>query len=256
MTPTDDSVIVPKDLLRRVKEEVDDLRTQVADLTEDAETLRAELAAVAEQRDAFRAERDALLARVAASGADADAATRLRHENGALQKQTTLLQDALHGADAERADLLRTHPAPPVRRSGGGLAPAPVEGSPEAVLCRAFVAWCRRGSPLISRPYLFVSFLREAAPGFACDVQPVFRARTSGAPTFRHSGDGAEHWLVSVGDHHALVPHPVSPTQFRELAPAFSGVASPDTLGTIRPATVDGAGDAFGLAAVGHVSTA
>lgn len=254
MTPADDTVIVPKDLLRRVKEEVDDLRTKVAGLTEDAEILRAELAAVAEQRDAFRTERDALLRRAEAADAGAGDAERLRHENGALQKQTVLLQDAFEGADAERAHLLRTHPAPPVPRPGSAAA-APAEGSPEAVLCRAFVAWCRRGSPLISRPYLFVSFLREAAPGFACDVQPVFRTRTSGAPAFRRRGDGAEHWLVSVGDHHALVPQPVSPTQFRELAPAFDGTATPDTLDAIRPAMPDGGGDAFGLASTGRVST-
>ena len=127
--------------------------------------------------------------------------------------------------------------------------------SPAAIAGTAFAAWCRRNRALVSRPYLFASFLATAAEGTETEVTPVYRDRTASEPTFRAEAiDGVEHWLVRVGPETMLLPQPLSPAQFRELAPVFTGDATPETVESVVPALVRAQGGAHVLATPGRVS--
>lgn len=256
----DDTVEISKDLLRRVMAEVEELRADAAQAKATASASQETLDEANRHADAMRTaaetatkERDAARETAAearktedtASGAAAER-DRLRHELASLRRDHEALQ-------AEHAALLRTHPAPPTRASVPDDPGAPAD-SDQAALARAFVAWCRRGSPLVSRSYLFAAFVREAS-GRPCTVRPVFRDRSEPTPTFtERPAAGSEYWLVAVGDLHALVPQPTSPRAFAETAPAFDGESTPDRLASLSPATPDGLETPFGLTRRGELS--
>lgn len=205
-------------------------------------------------------ERDELVREFEALRAEADDLRRaasqvpvLEETNRRLQADLHALQGTLGDVQADHARLIDTHPAPPTPMraqpfvSGDG---APADSGAEAAVARAFVAWCQRGSALISRSYLFEAFLRETWDG--ADVRPVFRART---PEIRFTpGDGVEYWLVVAGDVRVVVPKPVSAYAFAELTPVYGGAATPDTLHSLTLAHADGDGAAFGLSHSGTVA--
>ncbi len=268
---SDSQILVSRDLLRNVKREVDDLRDERDELLERVATLEAG-GSGAPDGDALaqieRATEQAVRS--------AEEAASLRTELADARSQLALAQAETEAARTEADELRRTHPMPPPRRvadraaellSGvaGGVAgvakrlsgsaeAAPDPTSPAAIAGTAFAAWCRRNRALVSRPYLFASFLATAAEGVETEVTPVYRDRTASEPTFRTEAiDGVEHWLVRVGPETMLLPQPLSPTQFRELAPVFTGDTTPETVESVVPATVRAQGSAHVLDTPGRV---
>ncbi len=266
-----ETVEIPKELLRRVMAEVEELREAAAERQAEAEALRTE-------RDGLRAERDALRSQVtaykdaagemkelaeataarqasAASAAAEQARRTAEAGRTSAERERDAARDAFNDADAERRALERTHPLPP--RPLAATDAAGVE--PREALQRAYVAWCRRGSPLISRAYLFAAFLREAAPGLPVAVRPVFRDRAAAGIAFSDNAAGVEYWLATVGPVAAVLPQPSSPYEFTELAPVYSGALTPDRLGALDLALADdrahavAAGGTLTLASTGHV---
>ena len=272
---SDSQILVSRELLRNVKREVDDLRDERDALLDRVAALEAGGAASGDAR--AQAERAAEQAAQATEEASA-----LRAELADVRSQLALALADAEAARAEADELRRTHPMPPPRgrvaglaaglasglagrvagvaeRLAGGADPspgaAPDPARPAAIAGTAFAAWCRRNRALVSRPYLFASFLASAAEGMETEVTPVYRDRTAGEPTFRTEAiDGVEHWLVRVGPETVLLPQPLSATQFRELAPVFTGEATPETVGEVVPAAVRAQGGAHVLVAAGRVT--
>ena len=267
-------VQVPKALLRRVKDEVESLREEVARLESElalarqrgaggADDLQAELDERTAEARAYRlalekvqAARDELAAELEETRAllaDQDRQSGAERDELArrvVEADSAITELRTEGAEtrAERDRLLRTHPAPPPDPARPGASPAS-----DDPVGAAFTAWCRRGSPLASRSFLFESFLREGVSAEAT-VTPVFRDRHEPEPTFRNApADGVEHWLVTVGPSKVLLPQPLSPTQFRELDPAFDGDAQPASVERVTSARVDGPLGALRLVERGRV---
>lgn len=270
-----DTVEIPKELLRRVMAEVEELRTAAAAHTAEAEALRTERDALLEETQALRLQvagyrdsesemktlADAAASKQAAAASAAANAAREAADAGraAAERNLATARSALSASEGERRALERTHPLPPARPSAGPTDTAGV--APDEALKRAYVAWCRRGSPLVSRAYLFAAFLREAAPGLPTAVRPVFRDRAAAGIAFSDNPAGVEYWLVTVGPVAAVLPQPSSPYEFTELAPLYAGALTPDRLGAIDLALADdrahaiaanGAGT-LGVASTGHV---
>ena len=133
--------------------------------------------------------------------------------------------------------------------------PVPAEG---AVVQNVFLAWCRDARPIVSQVRFFAEAVRRALPDATVDA--VYRdANSQASPvTLRPSGGASpvEYWRVGVGGQHWLVPQPLGPAQFRELAPCLSGTATPATLARLLPARLVASGDVFTLDRPGHVSAA
>lgn len=261
---SDSQILVSRELLRNVKREVDDLRDERDALLDRVAALEAGGAVDGDAQ--AKAERAAELAAQAAEEASA-----LRTELADVRSRLALALAEAEAARAEADELRRTHPMPPARGRVAGLAAdaaselaehlagapdaAPVPAGPATLAGTAFAAWCRRNRALVSRPYLFASFLASAAEGMETEVTPVYRDRAAPEPTFRPEAiDGVEHWLVRVGPETVLLPQPLSATQFRELAPVFTGEATPETVGEVVPAAVRAQGGAHVLAALGRVT--
>ncbi len=275
---SDSQILVSRELLRNVKREVDDLRDERDALlealreAEQARTASADGAPGAGALDDDAADVAALQAQldraVERTVRAAEELTALRTDLAAARAALAEAQAEAAAAQAEADTLRRTHPMPPPPRrptappAAGATAGTDVSGpagdtgtGPAGVAGRAFAAWCRRNRALVSRPYLFASFLKTAAEGMEVEVTPVYRDRAASEPTFRNEAiDGVEHWLVRVGPATVLLPQPLSHAQFRELAPAFEGEATPETVGTVVPAEVAFEGGAHVLVAPGRVT--
>ena len=266
---SDSQILVSRELLRNVKREVDDLRDERDALLEalrEAEQTRTapgddtpgdDTADVA----ALQAQLDRAVERTIRA---AEELTALRADLAAARAALAEAQAEAAAAQAEADALRRTHPMPPLARrpaaapvasTDAGEPPAETDAGPAGVAGRAFAAWCRRNRALVSRPYLFASFLKTAAEGLEVEVTPVYRDRAAPEPTFRAQAiDGVEHWLVRVGPTTVLLPQPLSATQFRELAPAFEGAATPETVAAVVPAEVAFEGGAHVLVAPGRIT--
>ena len=264
-----DQITVSRELLRNVKREVDDLRDERDALLEQLRSAEAASADAARSTDAasgdadLRAQLDRAVERTVRA---AEELTVLRTELASARSLLAVAQAETIAAQAEADALRRTHPMPPPRTaastdddaipaSGDEANDEPEDDSPAGIAGRAFAAWCRRNRALVSRPYLFASFLKSAAAGMEVEVTPVYRDRAATAPTFRADAlDGVEHWLVRIGPATVLLPQPLAPGQFRELAPAFTGDATPETLAGIVPAAVTAEGSAHVLVTPGRVT--
>ena len=254
-----DQITVSRELLRNVKREVDDLRDERDALLEQLRTADAARDAAPGDAD-LRAQLDRAVERTVRA---AEELTTLRAELASARSLLAVAQAETAAVLAEADALRRTHPMPPPRTAASpddaapepdGETDEPDDDTPAGIAGRAFAAWCRRNRALVSRPYLFASFLKTAAAGLDVDVTPVYRDRAASVPTFRSEAvDGVEHWLVRIGPATVLLPQPLSAAQFRELAPCFTGEATPETLAGITPATVSAEGTAHVLAAPGRV---
>ncbi len=253
---SDSQILVSRELLRNVKREVDDLRDERDALREQLRL--AEEASVGATGDPdLQAQLDRAVERTVRA---AEELTALRADLAEARQALGSAQAEVAAARAETDDLRRTHPFPPPRpgrpADGAPGEDAPPAGGPKDVVGRAFAAWCRRNRALVSRPYLFATFLKAAAEGTMVEVTPVYRDRAAATPTFRAEVvDGVEYWLVRLGPATVLLPQPLSPSQFRELAPAFDGQATPETVGVVVPADVVAEGGAHVLAAAGRVTS-
>ena len=257
-----DQILVSRDLLRNVKREVDDLRDERDALLDRLREVEDAGGGAGGAGDAdLRAQLDRAVERTVRAAEDL---TALRTELASARAGLAVAQAEAAAAQAEADALRRTHPMPPPsRRAASGAVPgeaaatepnAPADDGPAGIAGRAFAAWCRRNRALVSRPYLFASFLKSAAAGMEVDVTPVYRDRAAPAPTFRADAlDGVEHWLVRIGPATVLLPQPLAPGQFRELAPAFTGDATPETLAAVVPAEVAAEGGAHVLVTPGRV---
>ena len=257
-----DQILVSRDLLRNVKREVDDLRDERDALLDKLRAAEAAGPAGSDDAD-LQAQLDRAVERTVRAAEDL---TALRAELASARSLLAVAQAEAAAAQAEADALRRTHPMPPPPRratsapageTAGAVPadPAPTDDGPAGIAGRAFAAWCRRNRALVSRPYLFASFLKSAAAGMEVEVTPVYRDRAATAPTFRADAlDGVEHWLVRIGPATVLLPQPLAPGQFRELAPAFTGDATPETLAGIVPAAVTAEGSAHVLVTPGRVT--
>ncbi len=255
---SDSQILVSRELLRNVKREVDDLR-------DERDALLERLRLADEARDALPASdagdpdlRAQLERAVERTVRAAEELTALRAELAEARSELGVAQAEAAAARAEADALRRTHPMPPPPPRRSGEEPAddalPAAG-PKDVAGRAFAAWCRRNRALVSRPYLFATFLKTAAGGMAVEVTPVYRDRAASVPTFRAEAvDGVEYWLVRIGPATVLLPQPLSASQFRELAPAFDGQATPETVASVVPADVVAEGSSHLLAEPGRVT--
>lgn len=261
---SDETTEVPKTLLRRVKEEVEGLRERVEALERLVDARTAERDALEREVETLRGELLAtdVEARVAAAVAEGDArAARLRAERDGLAAagrdavaDAEAARAALHEAIDQRDHLLLTHPAPPARAAQRPASEAPDDAF--GAVGYAFAAWCRRGTPLVSRPFLFAAFLAETTSD-AVEVVPVFRDPAADDGLYRlRPATGAESWLVSLGDVLALVPYPVSPDRFAELAPAYSGEATPRRTVAVTPARIEVTLGAARVTETGHIDGA
>lgn len=277
---TQDTVSIPKDLLRRVMAEVEDLRAAVADRVAEADTLRDERDALVLEQDALVTERDDLKvqcdrlqsevrqfreaagdmkAHAEAAAARRGAAATASAEAGraSAERERETLRDAFDQSESERRALERTHPLPPTRAPGVLSDADTGEAVPDEVLRRAYTAWCRRGSPLVSRSYLFAAFLREAGGMLPTSVRSVFRDRAAAGIAFSGNPAGVEYWLATAGSVRCVLPKPASPYEFTELAPVYDGTLTPDRLGSLvlaRPDDAQPSGDdTFSLVLRGHV---
>ena len=246
-----DQILVSRDLLRNVKREVDDLRDERDALLEQ---LRAAEAPGGTAGDAdLQAQLDRAVERTIRA---AEELTALRAELASARSLLAVATAEATAAQAEVAGLRRRDPtAPRPAPTSDVSATASEDEGPAGLAGRVFTAWCRRNRALVSRPYLFASFLTQHADGAEVEVTTVYRDRAAAAPTFRaESIDGVEHWLVRVGATTVVLPQPLSAQQFRELAPVFEGEATPETLASVVPAEVASEGGAHVLRAPGRVA--
>lgn len=175
------------------------------------------------------------------------------------QQQIEALEARLGSLQEQMAHSRST--APPAL-SIQAKAPTPSSVPPpqvrtEDVVGEAFVRWCNQGTLLIRTPGKFEEQLTAQLPG--SHIAVVYRDLDSPAlpVEFRHNGASspAEYWLVENANERWLLPAPVNPTTFRDLAPAFlGGPVSPSSLQRIKPASVQQRADTFVLSAPGHVA--
>ncbi len=245
------------------------LEATIARLSEKhaADLRGATMAADESARDAarFESERDA--ARLRAD----DAERRVRLVEADLKKARAERDAArgeaapLGGAASRRA-VLPAKPAlpkpratPPAAKPSAAPA-APVSRGPalyavDVAIADAFRAWCVAASAVMGKVGFFAEALRQKVPGATASA--VYRDANSQAQPIAFGSGGSspvEYWLVAVEGRHWLFPQPLSPGQFRELAPCFDGVATPATLAAIRPAEVKASADRFDLGPRGHVA--
>ena len=156
---------------------------------------------------------------------------------------------AVHFAPVMRSATPRASDLPAVR-------PAEPVSAEVARIEDVFRTWCRDARPVVSQVRFFAEAIRRVLP--EATVEPVYRdAYSQASPVVLSAHGGAsptEYWCVGVGGRHWLVPQPLGPTQFRELAPCLSGVATPATLARLQPAGLHARGDTFTLTHAGTVS--
>jgi len=109
-----------------------------------------------------------------------------------------------------------------------------------------FLEWCQTGGAQVGRRHRFEQMLQQHMRR-APEIRGVYRDRNAvQGVSFAGEGekpqDGVEYWLVQDGSGSWLFPHPQSKQGFRELAPCFSGKATPDKLRVIVPAKMSTAG--------------
>lgn len=225
------------------------------DAVEDA--LRSVLEIVGEQE----AEAAALRARLAEAEREAErTATRLHDLHEELQFATEAAASAVDQIQSltetvrslqEELLLARRTPAP---RGAGPAAPAQTPADP---LAAAFRQWCREGGALNGNPDLFADLLGEFLPD--ADVRTFFRDADSPARPVvltdaPEASSAVAYWVVSHDGRHRLLPQPMGPHQFRELAPCFTGDAAPATLTDIEPAEIRPTAGGFELVQPGHAA--
>jgi hypothetical protein len=127
------------------------------------------------------------------------------------------------------------------------------DGDPvTATLGRMYVSWCRRGGPLVSRYFMFDKYLQAKEP--LAKVKPIYRDKTAAAIEFRESAaDPVEYWLIEVGQSLYLLPQPLNNLSFREAEPCFleSDDCSPQSVGSVEPASLNRENGAYSLGAMG-----
>ncbi len=229
------------------------------------------LAAAEAERDAARATLDAerhaadadlqrLKADVAVARAERDAA---RAEASAPRSGQSAAPPAA-GPTVQpvgSATVKVVPPAAKARATPDAVPPEPVAPSDPApsamgeTIAGAFRAWCAAASAVVGKVGFFAEALRQVMPGAAASA--VYRDANSQAQpiTFGLGGSSpVEYWLVAAEGRHWLFPQPLSPGQFRELAPCFDGTATPAALAAVRPAEVRSSGDRFELGQRGRVA--
>lgn len=121
----------------------------------------------------------------------------------------------------------------------------------------AFVAWCEKGGPQISRFFLFKQALEKALPG--TDVQLLHRDANQTTVRFVTSSatmrNPIAYWLVTDSKQAWLIPEPMSSGQFREVhAECFVGPpVSPTSLHEFNPALLQREGEGWAVATKGKV---
>lgn len=139
--------------------------------------------------------------------------------------------DDFEGESAARPAGTVAGPEAPLGSSPDPRAQTPADPS----VAGQFVAWCRENTLMVNRVHLFEARLQNVAPGVR--VETVSRDRYEREVVLRRGApDGPEYWLMVVGDTYVILPQPVRASEFRELAPVFSGDATPESLTGISPA--------------------
>jgi hypothetical protein len=187
---------------------------------------------------------------IAARDETAESVERLERRVAQLEQASEALRVEVQGLRAAPPRPAPPRPAPP---------PAPVRTDVPVSerVAEAFVSWCRRGGPMVSRLDRFRAALEPAVP--EATVQQVFRDLNAQAEPTRFDAAGgaspAEYWVVAVGEERLLLPHPQSPGQFRDLAGVFAGPGvPPSSVAQIDPARVREEGAAFVLTAEGRLA--
>lgn len=131
----------------------------------------------------------------------------------------------------------------------------PIPPSPPEAVAAAFVEWCRSRGELVSQRELFAAEVAELAPG--ATVETVYRDLGSPDRPVRFDGKGGlsptEYWLVQVGSERLVLPKPEEAKTFSDLAPVYTGRATPARLKQIVPAQVRDEGVDYVLTHPGRV---
>lgn len=262
--------------LRRLMAEIRRLKEQHA-----ADLRKATVAADEGARDAgrFEAERNASVARSAGAERqvvrlEVDLKEARAERDAARAEAATLRRGAAASAQqavAPRlpASAVAPRPVPPPAPKAMATAPpraasqtpanravsAPAPSATGRAVVSAFQEWCATVGAVVGKVGFFAESLRQRVPGATASA--VYRdANSQALPIVLGSGGSSpvEYWLVAAEGRHWLFPQPVSPGQFRELAPCFDGAATPAVLTAIRPAEVRRSGDQLDLDQRGHVA--
>lgn len=225
----DDTIPVPKARLREIKREVDTLQ-------EERDLLAEELRRLREEHEELR-----------------------EHLTGSIREVVRLreaLAQAQGAAPAAPPPPAAVAAAPALTTPTAAPAPfmsPPVDAGALSDIGEAFVAWCRRGGPLLGRPEVFERFLQRTVP--ATTVLVVARDGAAARATFAADGDGPAYWLVRLSGAPALLPQPHGADGFAELAPAFEGgAADPRHVESVVPAVLRDEGGRYALATPGRVA--
>ena len=118
----------------------------------------------------------------------------------------------------------------------------------------AFVWWCQNAGGNVSKVKDFTDAIRGTVAG--SEVHVLARDRDSNAVTFVSggAGDPIEYWMVSAKGQSLLFPRPLKLDRFRELHPVYEGHAAPQSIRSIKPASVRQDGARWVLDSPGQVS--
>ena len=113
----------------------------------------------------------------------------------------------------------------------------------------AFVAWCQKGGPMMSRFFMFERTLQQQWPDAKVFVRYRHRVANGEVTFVEVSSQPIEYWAIVVKEQAFMVPQPMSASQFRDTTAAFEGTALPSMLATCTPALLKrlGAGSVYGM---------
>ena len=235
------------DSIREATYALEYLSDAVQGLWDELDAARSALAHAEQERDQALRERDQAQSQadaVADALAEARSDVQSAHETArVLREQVEALNEEIQLARLAAAPrpsapqrAAQAPPAPPPPRQ-----PAPPQQAapqpPPATAADGFLDWCHRGGGLVNRVEHFERALAAALPG--ASVRAVYRDSDSPArPVRLTTSPGVspvQYWAITHDGALTVVPQPVNPSQFRELAPCFEGRRVPVGAAPARP---------------------
>lgn len=194
-----------------------------------------------------------------------DEITALRSKVQRLQDEVKDLQNKENGRSAgtnwdpltPSASARSAHPS--------GSMPSAVQATPtrteqepqglQAKTAQAFVNWCQQGGGRMNRLGAFQDWLQSRVAD--AHVETTYWERGGEGTVFTSDAvSGVPFWMVTVDGERLLFPVPQNVHRFHDSYVAFEGTATPQTLTSVRPATLRDSGGATTLDQKGHLSNA